>query len=185
MSQNPPEATTQVIPPNIRQMPDGRLLLVGGNHNVLTMFGSDASPVSPAQVAVVLDNHARRSAWCAERGTGFGQWIFPDPIVFAGGFPDGTVASVVERALPQAIRPAALYYPRAVIHGHPDRQSRTDTHYSPIGTLHLSAEVARRTLGLDPSEQVARLLAGLSPPAPYTGDLGVQCTPPVSETRAR
>ena len=54
------DATGQIIPPNIRRMPDGRLVLVGGNHNVQTMFAADGTGADPAAVAVFLANHAAR-----------------------------------------------------------------------------------------------------------------------------
>ena len=179
------DATGQIIPPDIRRMPDGRLVLVGGNHNVQTMFAADGAGADPAAVAVFLANHAARGGWCAERGIGYGQWVFPDPIVFAEGFPPGSVASVLERALPEAVRPAGIHYPLPLIAGHPDRQCMTDTHYSPIGGMHVAADVARILLGVDPTPTVDRLTAELSEPASHVGDLGVQCTPPIAEMRAR
>lgn len=177
-------APAQIIPPHIRQMPDGRLLLVGGNHDVQTMFSADGPPPPAERVAVFLDNHRQRSAYCAERGIGFGQWVFPDPILFQGGFPAGRMRSAFERALPEGARPAGLHYPLALLDGHPDRQNRTDTHYSPIGNMHVAARIVQQMRGTDLSDRLAALTAQISAPHSVSGDLGVQCTPPITEMRA-
>lgn len=177
-------APDQIIPSHIRQMPDGRLLLVGGNHNVQAMFAADGPAPSADRVAVFLDNHRQRSAFCAERGIGFSQWVFPDPILFAGGFPAGQMRSAFERALPEGNRPAGMHYPLALLDGYPDRQNRTDTHYSPIGNMHVAARIVQQMQGKDHGERLAGLMAQLAQPHRVAGDLGVQCTPHITEMRA-
>ncbi|WP_134725735.1 hypothetical protein [Paracoccus luteus] len=171
-----------LVPPNIAVALDGRLILVGGNHHVLDSFGASARIPAEAEEHFAA-NHDHRAVWCAERGIRFSHWVFPDPIVFRGSMPPGSVASVLERAMPPAVRPQNLFYPLDVLDGFPERQSRTDTHYSPLGNLFLGAEMAHAMLGLRDDSEIARTRAMSTRTEEFTGDLGAKCSPPVSEIR--
>ncbi|WDA11673.1 hypothetical protein [Paracoccus marcusii] len=173
------------IPSSIRQAENGRLLLIGGNHGVAKVFASDSPGVPDSRVSVFLDNHDRRMSWTRTRNITYSQWVFPDPIVFKGSMPPGSVRSIFEASVPLHIRPSNIMYPLDVIDGHSDRQSLTDSHYSLVGNMHLAAEVAQKTLSIDTSTALDVLCSSLLPLVSYTGDLGVQCNPHVSELRAK
>lgn len=174
-----------IIPSHIRKMSDGRLLLVGGNHGVERMFNVK-NPIAPErQVSVFLENNRTRMAWTSERGISYSQWVFPDPIMFQGVMPLGSVRSIFEASVPLSLRGGNIHYPLSLLDKFPDRQSRTDSHYSLIGNMYLSAEVARHVLSTDFTEEVNDLYSRRSLPVSFTGDLGVQCNPKISEYRSQ
>lgn len=177
--------TTHQIPDNITVGEDGRLVLVGGRHNVANMFKNGSPVASNETIRIFVDNHDRRTAYTRDRGISYSQWVFPDPILFGGAMKQETFRSIFEASLPPAGRPSGIEYPISVLDGHPDRQSRTDSHYSWIGGMYLAAEVARKTLSLDPTDELHELYEKVGEPEIYTGDLGVQCRPVISEYRAR
>ena len=173
------------IPDDIRLTPEGRLILVGGQHAVGARF-ADPDGIDAATVDRFHANHAARRDWCARRGIAFGQWVFPDPIVYApGDLPGigpgiGPVRSLFEARFAPATAMPDLHYPIDLIAPHPDRQMRTDTHYSGLGRLHLAAAVAERTAGFETAGNL-RHRGAKAVARTVTGDLGARCDPPRSE----
>lgn len=170
-----------IIPPNIKISQDGRLLLVGGNHGVERMFSVNGPALPDSKIAVFIDNHRNRTIWTKSRGIAYSQWVFPDPIVFNGAMPENSVRSIFKSFITVDSMDDNLHYPLDIINGFPERQTRTDSHYSPIGNMHLAAEVARQMLSENPKEAVDDLQARISTKYKFVGDLGVQCRPNIEE----
>lgn len=170
------------IPENIRQGEDGRLLLVGGRHNVLRLFTGETRPAA-GTVETFLSNHRQRREICAGRGISFSQWVFPDPITFPGSLGAGQGQSVLRAALRDASWPDDLHYPWDLIAPYPERQLKTDTHYSPLGAACLARAAANAAFGHDDPDHFARIVAQASLKSGYRGDLAVQCDPPPEESR--
>lgn len=51
------------VPPNIRRLEDGRLVLVGGNHGVAQMFERGSSTVPEERIEIFRRNHRTRKQW--------------------------------------------------------------------------------------------------------------------------
>ena len=186
MCQNNMITSRKIGRPDEKCSHSGIGFLVGGNHQVLETFSSKNSGLRSSEgVENFRTNHERRMSWTEDKDIGFSMWVFPDPILFHGSMPPGSVQSVFERALPPSLRPGSVYYPLDVINRFEERQSRTDTHYSPLGNLYLGAEVAASMLRIRDEDETSRLRDLSSEVKGYVGDLGVQCSPHVSEVRLR
>lgn len=171
------------VPPNIRRLEDGRLVLVGGNHGVAQMFERGSSTVPEERIEIFRRNHRTRKQWADENGCTYSQWVFPDPIVLNAVTAGLGYRSIFERSMPSDARPNDLLYPIDHLFGRNDRLSMTDSHYTPVANMHLAADVAERTLHIDASKVLADLTSSMGPYREYVGDLGTQCTPKISEIR--
>lgn len=117
-----------------------------------------------------------------DRGIRFAQWVFPDTLVLARGeLANPTDFASILRTHFAPPGAEDIHYPDSLLSDFPDRLTMTDTHYSPIGCLHLADAVAESMLGCSDPAYIARRLADALPTKRYVGDLGVQCDPPISE----
>ena len=171
------------LPENIQLAKDGRLILVGGRHSVLKRFTGNL-PIAEENLKHFKANHSSRMTWCNEHNISFSQWVFPDPIVFRGSLEEGSAKSVFTSSFPTGLAPDGVYYPLNLLDGHSERQSKTDSHYSPVGNMYLAAEVCYKTIGIETSpETFEQLSNNCIFQENFVGDLGLQCTPHVAETR--
>lgn len=180
-----PEVAQSGIPANIWQTPSGRLVLIGGGHNVMQMFRGE-TPVAEASITAFVSNCTARDAWCRKHGIGYRHWVFPDASLFARDeFPDPEgYRSVFQTHFQDKSNPAVVRYPLDDLAAFPERQMRTDTHYSHIGNTCLAARIAADLLGIDDFSYVpSQIAAGRQ--EEYIGDLGVQCTPSIGEVTTR
>ena len=195
MSEKIDPTRTDGLPDHVGMTSAGRLVLIGGAHNVAYLFTGLRTP-TPAAIAAFRENHLARRRWCAASGIRFSQWVFPDAIVLAGlsndagtggpmaahGVDLSQVRSVYETHFRFAGDVADIHYPLELLQHYPERQTLTDSHYSDLGNLYLAADVARIMQDREDPEHVAAR-AALARPARITGDLGVQCTPQRHEDR--
>ncbi|MBU1836007.1 MAG: hypothetical protein KJ834_08205 [Alphaproteobacteria bacterium] len=179
---------TAGLPDHIRMTAAGRLVLTGGAHDVLPTFDG-SRPLAADAVAVFRTNHEARRDWCKARGITFSQWIFPDPLVLATD--DTAAASDVDdsdwidvsqikslylTAFQDPADDADIHYPISLLRGASERQRLTDSHYSPVGNLHVAAHVAKVVTGTADPDHIATRL-GTAHRAMIVGDLGLQCSP--------
>lgn len=176
------ELSEHGVPPEVSISPEGRLYLSGGQHRVSEIFSHDHNGISEESKSVFLKSQDERSAWCREKGLTYSQWIFPDPILFEGSALDGKVASLVSRAFREDL-PDSVYYPFHVLNKYPDRQSVTDTHYSPLGNMYVAREVALEVIGDTADIDLSTSIEQGSIKYGYSGDLGIKFNPIIKENR--
>ena len=87
------------------------------------------------------------------------------------------------RSVPGEREPEGVFYPLSILYSQEARQSWTDTHYSPIGNLHLAAYVAEVTTGFREPKELVRLESLCAQIDGFEGDPGAQCTPALTECR--
>ena len=169
----------QVLPAKIRRTPKGRLVLVGGAHSVSDMFGGQSLP-DDASVRAFHENINTRAGLCRARGVGYRHYVMPDPLVFASSEmdPADLWTSYFEQHF--NIGNEDVFYPFNILEGYPERQLLTDTHYSPLGNLHIAASIAEGMLGID-TKSTLDVISASAVSAPYSGDLAVQCDPVPTE----
>lgn len=119
------------VPPNIRRLEDGRLVLVGGNHGVAQMFERGSSTVPEERIEIFRRNHRTRKQWADENGCTYSQWVFPDPIVLNAVTAGLGYRSIFERSMPSDARPNDLLYPIDHLFGQNDRLPSARRHRWP------------------------------------------------------
>jgi hypothetical protein len=90
---------------------------------------------------------------------------------------------MILRSVPVERESEGVFYALSILYGQETRQSWTDTHFSLIGDLHLAAYVAEVTAGFREPEELVRLESLCAQIDGFEGDLGVQCTPALTECR--
>lgn len=176
-----PEVSQPGIPADIWKTPSGRLVLIGGGHNVMQMFRG-TTPITEASIKAFASNCTARDAWCRKHCIGYRHWVFPDASLFVRDeFPDPEgYRSVFQTHFQDRSNLEVVRYPLDDLADFPERQMRTDTHYSQIGNTHLAALIAADLLGIDDFPYVQSQIA-LGRQEDCIGDLGIQCTPSVGE----
>lgn len=168
-------------PDSISETATGRLLLVGGNHQVARMFRGETPP-SATIVDTFHANIKGRADYCDARGIAYQHHVFPDPLILASDeLPDPVAySSFFLRHFCQNDTQVPVHYPFHILAKSPEMRLMTDTHYSPLANARLGADIAAQMIGLDPAQVLGAALDTCTP-SELTGDLGAQCIPPRSE----
>jgi len=171
-----------MIPKTVTEDSTGRLFLVGDERSVSDMF-SGQQPPSQQTISNFHSNIEARADLCLERRLNYAHYVMPDPLVFYPEMesPERQYMSYYRQYFERSGDGSVIKYPLNDIRPYPDRQLKTDTHYSPLGYLHIAAKVASEMLELDTSAAIDDAVSNAVSKT-YSGDLAVQCDPVPVET---
>jgi len=170
------------VPDHITEVRPGELVLTGGRHWVDVLFRGKR-PVDATHVENFWHNFRHRKAWCIARGISYAHVVFPDCIVLKKRLlQDRDSISSVFMTAYGGPREEGCFYPEEVVAGCEDNFLKTDSHYSPICHYRLSDYLISETLGISDHEFMRSVSEVGATQADFSGDLGVQCVPPVTET---
>ncbi|WP_145962812.1 hypothetical protein [Mangrovicoccus ximenensis] len=170
------------FPPHIALGSDGSLLLVGGRHNVLSLF-SGRQDVSSESVRAFRENNQTRREFCIQNKISYRMVVFPDKIVpFAAEVPGGhQISSIYDLHYKHKdLSDDVLYLDVEKKH-----YAVTDTHFSPVGMAVSTLQTLEGIIPGDLRSFHATCREHLKPEPEFFGDLGVQCMPPISERTHR
>jgi hypothetical protein len=160
------------------------LFLAGGAHKTLEFAVGKIEP--PASSYRAFEKNIRsRIDITAARGIPYLHVISPEKhSVLVEAIPFPISVRLGERYVANAPSAAnSILYPFELFRQHRDHCFlRTDTHPSDYGIIILTAEIIKRLVGLDCSEEASRMLSSLSVEQTIEGDLGSKVQPPIKVT---